>query len=250
MLKRNFLIVLIIISYVCKGNDDAYHQFEKGNSLYASQEFDSALIAYKTVLQSKMISKELYLNLGNTFFKLDSIPQAILFYEKGIKLAPGDADLSYNLQYCNKLIKDKNPIKKSVLLNELIFSFLGKSPNYWAYSSIILLGLVCVMFAFFRLSIDSKWKKINFYSGIIVLILFGITVLLSSISKSKINETKYGIVIKNSIKVRTEPSENASTAFLLHEGSKAKVTAEINEWIEISFNEKKGWIRTNALERI
>ena len=75
MLKRNFLIVLIIISYVCKGNDDAYHQFEKGNSFYASQEFDSALIAYKTVLQSKMISKELYLNLGNTFFKLDSIPQ-------------------------------------------------------------------------------------------------------------------------------------------------------------------------------
>ena len=147
---------------MCKGNDDAYHQFEKGNSFYASQEFDSALIAYKTVLQSKMISKELYLNLGNTFFKLDSIPQAILFYEKGIKLAPGDPDLSYNLQYCNKLIKDKNPIKKSVLLNELIFSFLGKSPNYWAYSSIILLGLVCVMFAFFRLSIDSKWKKINF----------------------------------------------------------------------------------------
>lgn len=250
MLKKNFLIVLIIISYVCKANDDAYHQFEKGNSFYASQEFDSALIAYKTVLQSKMISKELYLNLGNTFFKLDSIPQAILFYEKGIKLAPGDPDLSYNLQYCNKLIKDKNPIKKSVLLNELIFSFLGKSPNYWAYSSIILLGLVCVMFAFFRLSIDSKWKKINFYSAIIVLILFGITVLLSSISKSKINDTKYGIVIKNSIKVRTEPSENASTAFLLHEGSKAKVTAEINEWIEISFNEKKGWIRTNALERI
>ena len=57
-------------------------------------------------------------------------------------------------------------------------------------------------------------------------------------------------MIKNSIKVRTEPSENASTAFLLHEGSKAKVTAEINDWIEISFNEKKGWIRTNALERI
>ena len=250
MLKKNFLIVLIFISYVCKGNDDAYHQFEKGNSFYASQEFDSALIAYKTVLQSKMISKELYLNLGNTFFKLDSIPQAILFFEKGIKLAPGDPDLSYNLQYCNKLIKDKNPIKKSVLLNELIFSFLGRSPNYWAYSSVILLGLVCVMFAFFRLSIDSKWKKINFYSAIIVLILFGITVLLSSISKSKIKETKYGIVIKNSIKVRTEPSENASTAFLLHEGSKAKVTAEINEWIEISFNEKKGWIRTNALERI
>ena len=184
MLKESFNCLDI---YICKGNDDAYHQFEKGNSFYASQEFDSALIAYKTVLQSKMISKELYLNLGNTFFKLDSIPQAILFYEKGIKLAPGDPDLSYNLQYCNKLIKDKNPIKKSVLLNELIFSFLGKSPNYWAYSSIILLGLVCVMFAFFRLSIDSKWKK-NLLSSYRFYFVWNYGTL-SSISKSKINET-------------------------------------------------------------
>ena len=103
-----------------------------------------------------MISKELYLNLGNTFFKLDSIPQAILYYEKGIKLAPGDPDLSYNLQYCNKLIKDKNPIKKSVLLNELIFSFLGKSPNYWAYSSVILLGLVCVLICSFQIEYRFK----------------------------------------------------------------------------------------------
>ena len=73
MLKRNFLIVLILISCSVKGNNPAYNEFEKGNSFYSSQQFDSALKAYRKVLQSKMISKELYLNLGNTFFKLDSI---------------------------------------------------------------------------------------------------------------------------------------------------------------------------------
>ena len=29
-----------------------------------------------------------------------------------------------------------------------------------------------------------------------------------------------------------------------------KVTAKINEWLEISFNDKKGWIKHNPLENI
>ena len=127
---------------------------------------------------------------------------------------------------------------------------MGKSPNYWAYASVLLMTLTCILILLFKISIEPKWKKINFYTAVFVSILFSITILLAYISKTKMNETKYGIVMETSTKVRTEPSENASTAFLLHEGSKAKVTAEINEWLEISFNDKKGWIKRNSLEKI
>ena len=250
MLSRLYIILAMTIAIYGYSNDSSYKHFDIGNEYYALKNYDSALIEYNKVFDSKMISKELYLNIGNCYFKLDSIPQAILYYEKGLKLAPADADLTYNLQYCNQLIKDKNPIKKSVLLNELIFSFLGKSPNYWAYASVLLMTLTCILILLFKISIEPKWKKINFYTAVFVSILFSITILLAYISKSKMNETKYGIVIETSTKVRTEPSENASTAFLLHEGSKAKVTAKINEWLEISFNDKKGWIKRNSLEKI
>ena len=43
----------------------------------------------------------------------------------------------------------------------------------------------------------------------------------------------------STVKVLVEPSENASTTYQLHEGTKAKVTAENSNWYEISFNEKK-----------
>jgi uncharacterized protein YgiM (DUF1202 family) len=93
-------------------------------------------------------------------------------------------------------------------------------------------------------------EKINFYSAIVVLVLFGFTVLLSAISKSKINESKYGILFTPSTKVLVEPSESAATTYQLHEGTKAKVTDENDNWYEISFNEKKGWIQKKHLKKI
>ena len=250
MLKRLFLLSLLLSIISFNYGQDSYDLFNQGNSYYEQNKYDSAKNCYYQLYQANIISKELFLNLGNSYFKLDSLPNAILFYEKGLKIAPGDIDLTHNLQYCNTLLKDKNTIKKSILISEMIYSFLGKSPNYWAYSSMILLFCSCLLFLFYRISSEFKWKKINFYSAIVVLVLFGFTVLLSAISKSKINESKYGILFTPSTKVLVEPSESAATTYQLHEGTKAKVTDENDNWYEISFNEKKGWIQKKHLKKI
>ncbi len=247
---KQILIVIIYFAPIITYTQNDYEIFDDGNILYEEKKFEEAKNKYLNLYQRDIISKELFLNIGNSYFKMDSLPHAILFYEKGLKIAPGDIDLTHNLQHCNTLLKDKNAIKKSILINELIFSFLGKSPNYWAYSSVILMLSACILFLFYRLSTELKWKKINMYSGILVLILFGFSLLLSAISKSKINESKYGIVFTPSVKVLVEPSENASTTYLLHEGSKIKVTAENKNWYEISFNEKKGWVKKTHLRKI
>ena len=247
---KQILIVIIYFAPIITYTQNDYEIFDDGNTLYEEKKFEEAKNKYLNLYQRGIISKELFLNIGNSYFKMDSLPHAILFYEKGLKIAPGDIDLTHNLQHCNTLLKDKNAIKKSILINELIFSFLGKSPNYWAYSSVILMLSACILFLFYRLSTELKWKKINMYSGILVLTLFGFSLLLSAISKSKINESKYGIVFTPSVKVLVEPSENASTTYLLHEGSKIKVTAENKNWYEISFNEKKGWVKKSHLRKI
>ena len=248
-----FRFINILFLFALSSNASAnkpYDLFDLANSQYENQNYDSAKINYNLIYENGIISKELFLNMGNSFFKLDSLPNAILFYEKGLKIAPGDIDLTHNLQYCNTLLKDKNAIKKSILISELIYSFLGKSPNYWAYSSIVLLFSACLLFLFYRISTELFWKRINFYSSVIVLILFGFTLVLSAISKSKIKESKYGILFTPITKVLVEPSESAATTYQLHEGSKAKITAENNKWYEISFNEKKGWIQKKHLKKI
>ena len=250
MYKQLIIIFFISIQPLILKSQAPYEIFKNGNSQYEQKNFEAAKNLFLSLYNQDIISKELFLNLGNSYFKLDSLPNAILFYEKGLKIAPGDIDLTHNLQHCNTLLKDKNSIKKSILVNELVYSFLGKSPNYWAYSSILLLLCASIFFFFYRISSNFTWKRINFYSSILVLIIFGVTILLSAISKSKIKESKYGIVFTPTVKVLVEPSENASTTYQLHEGTKAKVTAENSKWYEISFNEKKGWIQKKHIRKI
>ena len=226
-------------SLFLKGNEN----YEKGNHIEAKNN-------YLSIYNDGYFSKELFLNLGNSYFKIDSIPQAILFYEKGLKIAPAEEDLIHNLKQCNLLIKDKNPIKKSILISELIYGFLGKSPNYWAYASIGLISLVCILILFYRISPEIKWKKINFYSAIVVFILFLFSIGLAWLSKNRIQDTNYAIMFSPSTKILVEPSENASTAYLLHEGSKVKIKTETSKWFEISFDKKVGWLKKHHIKKI
>ena len=251
MLVKYLKAILIFLAFstnVVAQNYDAI--FERANSFYEQRSYDSAKSNYFMIYSSGIISKELFLNLGNSYFKLDSLPSAILFYEKGLKIAPGNKDLMHNLQFCNTLLKDKNSIKKSIFINDLILSFLGKSPNYWAISSIILLLLVCILFFFYWISNEYSYKRIYFYSLVLTLLLFFFTIFLSAISKAKVKDSNYAIIFSPVAKVMTAPSVNSSTTYQLHEGSKAKITGESDQWYEISFNERKGWIEKKYLKKI
>ena len=250
MLIKCFKPILLIFAFTNVMGQSSYQIFEKANSFYETKLYDSSKTLYLELYHNGMISKELFLNLGNSYFKLDSLPAAILFYEKGLKIAPGNKDLTYNLQFCNTLLKDKNSIKKSILINELILSFLGKSPNYWAYSSIIVMFITCLLFTFYWITPKSFWKKIYFYSCVLTLLLLIVTIGLSAISKSKVSESKYGIIFSPTTKVMVEPSLSSSTTYQLHEGSKAKITGENEDWYEISFNDRKGWVQKIYLKKI
>ena len=245
---KAILIIFVFSTNTFALNNDTI--FNRANSFYDQKIYDSAKSDYLVLYNSGMISKELFLNLGNCFFKMDSLPSAILFYEKGLKIAPGQKDLMHNLHFCNTLLKDKNTIKKSIFINDLILSFLGKSPNYWAFSSIILLLFVCILFFFYWISNENSYKRIYFYSLLLTLLLFFFTIFLSAISKGKVKDSNYAIIFSPFAKVMTAPSENSSTTYQLHEGSKVKITGESDLWFEISFNERKGWIEKKYLKKI
>lgn len=250
MLLKYLKIFILLITFSSVTGQSNYEIFDRANVFYSKKNYDSAKTLYLNLYNDRMISKELFLNLGNSFFKLNSLPDAILYYEKGLKIAPGDKDLTHNLQFCNTLLKDKNSIKKSILINELILSFLGKSPNYWAYSSILMMFILCLLFLFYWITHERFWKKLFFYSTTVTFLILCITIALSAISKSKVSDSKYGIIYSPITKVMVEPSESSSTTYQLHEGSKAKITSENENWYEISFNERKGWVKKIYVKKI
>ena len=72
--------------------------YTKANDFYSQQEFVQAANIYQHILRQNFIHKNLYHNLGNTYYQLGRLGDAIWAYEKGLQFSPGDMDLKYNLK--------------------------------------------------------------------------------------------------------------------------------------------------------
>ena len=56
--------------------------FFRANTLYTQGQYAKAIEAYEAVLQSGLVSGNLYFNLGNSYFKAGQVGRAILNYER------------------------------------------------------------------------------------------------------------------------------------------------------------------------
>ena len=252
MLRFRHLLTFFILTIPFFGwGFDANETFKKGNTFYEDEHYNDARKEYIKCLNNNYFSKELYLNIGNTYFKLDSIPQAILYYEKGLKLAPDDNNIQYNLNYVNKRINVQANKNKGVHLNDIVYGYLNKDADFWAYASIITTILGCILFLVYIVVYRVKLKQISFYSSIGFLLITLIFIYFANISKRKMNDTNYAIIFTPYVELKTKPSLNSPTAFELRDGNKVKIIDSNEDWYEISFGEGEiGWIEKTHLKRI
>ena len=252
MLRFSFLLTFVIVTFpFFVWGFDADDSFKKGNKLYEEEHYNDARKEYLKCLNNHYFSKELFLNIGNTYFKLDSIPQAILNYEKGLKLAPDNKNLQYNLNYVNNIINVQANKNKGVHLNDIVYGYLNKDADFWAYASIITLIISCIIFLIYVVVYDMKLKKVSFYSSICFFTITLLFIYFANISKKKMEDTNYAIIFSPYVELKTKPSINSSTAFELRDGNKVKIIDSNEDWYEISFGEGEiGWIEKSHVKRI
>ncbi len=250
MLKNKYTyLFLFFLSSITSWAINTNELFEEGNAYYNSQNYKAADSIYSILDTSGYYSSELYLNLGNANYKLGNIAKTIYNYERALKLAPGDEDIIHNLKIANQLLADKNTVKSSKRIDDLIYTAIKSTTNFWAILSIVLFVLGSVLMLLFLVLKTAKQKKTSFYLGI-ALYLFGtVTIYLASLQFHKQISIEYGIIFKPFVELKTEPSENSNVAFVLHEGTKVKIVNQNSKWYEISFNNGQiAWVEKNKLE--
>ncbi len=250
MLKNRFLFLALL--FVCSLNVfalDSEKLFEEGNQFYNNQKYVEADSVYSTIDTAGFYSSELYFNLGNTNYKLGNIAKTIYNYERALKLAPGNEDVIHNLKIANELLSDKNTINASKRIDDLIYTSIKSTTNFWAIFSISLFILGSLFILVFFIVKTTKQKKLSFYLGMAFYIFGIITIYLASLQYNKQTSIEYGIIYKPFVELKTEPSTNSNVAFVLHEGTKVKVLNQNSDWYEISFNNGQiAWIEKTKLE--
>jgi tetratricopeptide (TPR) repeat protein len=225
-------------------------QFEKGNESYENGDFYLAEQYYLAIDSSSYFSAEVYQNLGNVYYKTNNIPGAIYYFEKALKYKPGNDDILFNIQMANKRIVDKNDNKSTYGLMSWISSSIGKSPDYWSRFTLIFISIGAALIAITILFKSVKFKVLIRSVGASVLVLGFVFLSFAVIQSNQMNTHRFGINFSPSVEIKNEPSQSASTAFVLHEGSKLEVLESSKKWYKVRFNDQVGWVSKEVIKLI
>jgi hypothetical protein len=224
----------------------------EGNKHYMHREYGLAADCYNEVIDLGYISGDLFYNLGNSYYKQDSLSKAILYYEKALLLKPGDEDIRQNLALANARIIDKiDSIPVFFLrrwISDLQRFFL---PAQWAVISLVLFLLALSSFLWFVISSDYNVKRTGFTAGVVFLML-AVSGMLSMCNRTnKLLKSGSAIIMTSSVSAKSSPDEQSTNMFVLHEGTKVMLLDSVQNWKEIRIPDgNKGWVPDAVLEKI
>jgi len=225
---------------------------DSANTAYKQGEYHMALKFYDSVYHMGYHSAALYYNMANSYFKTDRIPRAILFYERALKLDPGNEDIRKNLQMARQLTLDK--IEK---VPELFYQRWWKnlmsqaSVDEWSIAGIVAFSLFLAMLAFFLLSGRIWIKKITFYTGLLVFVFMILSFVFAAKQHNNLVQEQDAIIFNPSVTVKSSPDQNSVDLFVIHEGTKVYILDRLGSWYEIKIdNGSVGWIPQDAAEVI
>lgn len=253
---KKFLTLFLLLMAVCSAFSQEEEKFEKlllqANQYYAENHFEEAAKLYRSILDAGYFSANLHYNLGNSYYKMDSIPKAILHFEKALRLNPGMEDAEHNLEMANLKTIDKiEPIPDFFLSKwwkSVLNIFHPDTWAKWAVASMFLALFAMIAFLYAKVQII---RKVGFYIASIAFIFSLICWFLGSEKYSYLQSSTEAIVMTPTINVFSSPTEGSTKLFVLHKGTKVDLEDHNNKWVKIRIpNGNEGWIKKREVAEI
>lgn len=246
-MKHLVYIFLFISSFLF-----AQSGFEKGNVLYQKGQYEQAIQAYESVLDSRQQSADLYFNLGNCYYKLNKVAPSIYNYEKALVLAPEDADIANNLKFAQKLTIDEVKEVPKVGFAKLLHDFTGMYHyNTWAWISIVFGLMFLGFFIGYYFSIAAVLKRIFFFGMFVWVLFLLVSVGAAIFERNHFVTDRPAIVFGEVTEVKSEPQKASPATFILHEGTKVFVKEILGKWKKIELTDgTEGWIESGAIREV
>lgn len=228
---------------ITKQNADA--EYQKGN-------YTQAVNDYKEILEDR-VSSAVYYNLGNAYYRLDNIPQAILAYERALQLSPSDGDIRFNLQMAQSKTIDKiTPDGEMFFVTwyKALVNLFGV--DTWAIIGLLSLLLAMVLSCVYFLSSTPLRRKWGFFSSLFFLLVFVFSIVFAHQQKTELCQKNGAIITTPTVSVKKTPAESGTESFVIHEGTKVFVIDHsMRQWYNVKLADgREGWIKSNQLELI
>jgi tetratricopeptide (TPR) repeat protein len=253
--KTAVLLALLLLAPLGARAAQSYPDslWHAGVEAYTAGDYASALQDWEEIRSAGLMSRELYYNLGNAYFKSGEIAPAILWYERALRLDPSDADVRYNLEFARSQTQDR--IEE---VPELFFESWGRSvcyllsSNTWAVLSIVFLAFTVALVLLFLLGSTRGRRRLGFFAGIATLLLTLLSWNFARWQRAEALQQNRAIVMRPVSSVKSSPSaDTAKDLFILHEGTSVKILDSVSGYTNIEIADgRQGWISSKDIEII
>ncbi len=241
MVSVAFLICVSSSGAVAGQGDDL---FALGNQAYAEGKYDEALSCYQKVIEQTGYSATLLYNMANAYYQKKDVGQAILHYERGLYLDPGNADIRANLALARKdfgLVSDPPPKWQQ------FFDLLNL--NGWAMVVSGAFGVFSLLFLLRGIR-PKIFQGAAFRTVTVVCLLFlmaggaGVTVQYRNACR--------GVVTRDHARLLVSPFDSAaSCSTSLKDGKMVRMTKTYGDYVLVKGqNGQSGWIKRDAVQPV
>ena len=244
-----YSFILVILSSLLFGQslDSLFHL---ANRYYDMEEYYQAANYYEK-LSGEVEHEDLYLNLGNAYFRMGEVGHAVWAYEKGHAISPRDGDINYNLSYVRSQVRDRIQGPDDLFFLSFYRAILEKLTilDLITLGGLLFIGLGGLYVLRLNGAISEK------LGGILNSILLVSVVAAGWIMLDKywdVSDKHEGIIIASAIDVRSSPiARGENVVFRIHEGTKVEITTSQPGWFEIILLDgKKGWVSAEEVRTL
>ena len=154
-----------------------------------------------------------------------------------------------NLAIANLAIVDKiEPVPQSFIEKGWNGLKLSLSGQQWTILSIMAFGLLLVSAFLFLRSRQMGLRKFGFFFGLIMLVVFALSVLFAAQLKRASLIEDQAIIMNPTVTVKSTPNESSVDLFVLHEGAKVQILDQADGWNKIKIaNGSIGWLQAETM---
>lgn len=220
------------------------------NSQYADGHYQEAADLYQEIIAQDPTA-EAYYNLGNARFKQGELAQAILAYERCLRIDPTNKDAKYNLRFAQSRIVDNIEDTSTFFVSNWLKHIRNAMhERTWVILSIISFWLLLAGLLSFLLLQSISVRKTGLATAVIctlLTIIFGVNALSLHHRDSAQAEA---VITQGVVNAKSSPDKSGTDLFTLHEGTTVTIEETIGDWCQIQVGNHIGWIRLTNLERI
>ena len=265
-MTKHILISVISLFLLCPLFMTAENSqlIQQADSAYNAEDFRQAADLYLGAIKQEGPSSRLYYNLGNSYYRLGEMGNAILSFERALRLDPSDKDARYNLEFVNTRITDRPGERGTFLGNALDAMSQTTHSNTWAWIAfgcfVVMIGAVLAYLFLDNVAV----RKTGFFGGILAFIVCCVSLFFSFRAAALALRDDVAIVTAPSTILSTvprSPSDRTQEAMLLHEGTRVEIIDSVRStsavdsvsavWYDVQVdNSHRAWIKADDVEKI